>query len=342
MADFTQSFSFELQVYEVDRKTWADRRLIGGFTSASISRTTGRMLESASMTADMSLGPEFDEGYYRLVARVRQGGLERYDLCTLYCKSVSGSVDRNVDQISVDGVSVLYPAQNLVMEMGSYVPKGADGAAYVGRLLTKTLHAPVTVEGSFELAEDFVFDIGAKVLDCVWDVLESAKWCIQIDGRGHVYIMPIPSEPSLTITNGMAMGDVSYERAVSDVPNRYLAFDGVTLGSCTNNDIDSPVSVVSRGFTKDYDGGVDTSPTLVMGETIDAYCRRKLIELSSVTEKTSMHCEYHDGIYPFSMVRVRTQPSGQMHDVMVSSQSIKCDKELSIDEDYVREVRLWQ
>ena len=263
-------------------------------------------------------------------------------MCTVYCKSVSGNVDYGIDQASVEGVSVLYPAQGLVMEMGSYVPKGADGARYVGNLLSKSIHAPVEVVGSFELAEDFVFDRGAKVLDCVWDVLDSAGWCIQIDGRGRVTVMKIPTEPTITITDGMAMGDVSYERAIADVPNRYLAFDGTTLGSCINEDIDSVVSVPRRGFVKDYDGGVDTSPTLVDGEGINAYCRRMLIELSKVSEKTTMHCEYHDGVYPFSMVRVRTQPDGEMHDVMVTSQSVKCDTSMTIDEEYTREVQLWQ
>ena len=342
MADFSKSFGFELQVYEVDPVTWADNRLVGGFTSASVSRTTGRMLESGSFKADMALGEQFGEGYYRLVMRVRQGGLERYDLSTLYCTSISGSVDHGVDEVSIEGVSVLYPAQNKVMEIGSYVPKGADGAAYVRRILSESIHAPVTAAGSFELADDFVFDIGAKVLDCAWDVLESAKWCMQIDGKGRVTIMPVPTRSKLTISESVTMAGISYEQAVADVPNRYIAFDGTTLGQCVNEDPESVVSTVSRRFVKDFDGGVDTSPALIAGETIDAYCRRKLRELSSVTQQITSTCEYHDGILPFSMVTVRTQPDNEMHDVMVSSQEITCDQDVSIGETYVREVRLWQ
>lgn len=342
MADFSQSFGFELRVYEVDPVTWADRRLVGGFTSASISRTTGRMLESGSLKADMALGSEFTEGYYRLVMKVTQGGMERYDLATLYCTSVSGSVDYGVNMVDVSGVSVLYPAQNKVMDIGSYVPNGADGAAYVQRLLSKSLHAPVTAAGSFQLADDFVFDLGAKVLDCAWDVLESAKWCMQIDGRGRVTIMPVPTESVMTIAEGVTMAGVSYEQAVADVPNRYLAYDGTTLGQCVNEDPQSVVSTVSRGFVKDYDGGVDTSPALIAGESVDAYCRRKLRELSSVTQQMTSTCEYHDGVLPFSMVTVRTQPDNEMHDVMVSSQEVTCDQDVSISETYVREVGLWQ
>lgn len=343
MADFSQSFGFELQVYEVDPVTWADKRLVGGFTSTSISRTTGRMLESGTMRADMEMGQQFDEGYYRLVMKVSQGGaVERYDLSTLYCTSVSGNVDHGTDEINIDGVSVLYPAQNKVMEIGSYVPKGADGASYVQRLLSKTLHAPVEAEGSFQLADDFVFDIGAKILDCAWDVLESAKWCMQIDGRGRVMIRPVPTKPAMEISESVTMAGVSYEQAISDVPNRYLAFDGMTLGQCVNEDPQSVVSTVSRGFVMDFDGGVDTSPALIAGETIDAYCRRKLKELSSVTQQMTGTCEYHDGILPYSMVTVRMQPDNQMYDVMVSYQEITCDQDVSISETYVREVKLWQ
>jgi hypothetical protein len=342
MADFSQSFGFELQVYEVDPVTWADKRLVGGFTSASISRTTGRMLESGSLKADVTLGKEFTEGYYRLAMRVRQGGLERYDLSTLYCMSVSGSVDHGINEVDVEGVSVLYPAQNKVMEIGSYLPRGADGAAYVRRLLADTLHAPVEAIGSFQLTDDFVFDIGAKILDCAWDVLESAKWCMQIDGRGRVTIMPVPTESAMEISEAVTMAGISYEQAISDVPNRYLAFDGMTLGQCVNDDPQSVVSTANRGFVIDFDGGVDTSPALIAGETIDAYCRRKLMELSSVTQQMTGTCEYHDGILPYSIVTVRMQPDNQMHDVMVSSQEITCDQDVSISETYVREVSLWQ
>lgn len=342
MADFTQSLSYSLDVYEVDPITWADRDKVGTFTSAKISRTTGRMLEGGSMTADMPLGWQFEEGYYRVAMRVTQNGVtERYDLATMYCTSASGTVDYGIDEMDVEGLSVLYPARDCVVPIGSYVAKGVDGAAYAARILGEVIHAPVIVEGSFEMADNYVFDVGAKRLDCAWDVLESANWCIQIDGRGRVFIRPVPTKPSFELGGALVMPGIPYELSWASVPNRYLALSGTTLEECVNDDPASPVSTVSRGFVKDADVGIDTSPVLVAGETLRTYCRRRLAELSTVTQTISQKREYVDGIYPFSMVRVTSQPDGEQADVMVASQEITCTGELVVDETYVREVSLW-
>lgn len=345
MTDFSKSFSYTLQVYEVDRTTWADKRLVGKFNSASVSKTAGRMVESANMTMDRSLGEGFDEGYYRIAVKVTQdGSTERHDIATLYCTSVSGIVDYGVDQLTVNGLSVLYPASRCVMDFGSYAPQGSDGAMFAKNVLKDVLHAPIEVHGSFEIADNHVFDLGAKRLDCVWDVLEAAGWCIQIDERGVVHIRELPTEPvnsttgfdSATIANG-----IPYGLDWSQVPNRYIAFDGTSLGVWVNDDPNSVVSTKSRGFVMDYDGGVDTSPVLVGGETLDMYCRRMLKSLSTVTHEVTKEREYSDGVYPYSVVRMTVQPTGNMMDMRVTQREIRCSDDLTVTETYVGEVSLW-
>ncbi len=345
MTDFSKSFSYTLQVYEVDRTTWADKRLVGRFNSASVSKTNGRMVESANMTMDRSLGESFTEGYYRIAARVTQdGSTERHDIATLYCTSVSGTVDYGVDELTINGLSVLYPAENCVMDFGSYAPQGSDGATFAKDVLGEVLHAPIEVHGSFEIADNHVFDLGAKRLDCVWDVLEAAGWCIQIDERGVVHIRELPTEPINSTTEfdiATISSGIPYGLDWSTVPNRYMVFDGTTLGVWVNDDPKSVVSTKSRGFVRDYDGGVDTNPVLVGGETLDMYCRRMLKSLSVVTHEVTKEREYSDGVYPFSVVRMAVQPTGDMMDMRVTSREIRCDNDLTVSETYAGEVSLW-
>ena len=345
MADFSKSFSYTLQVYEVDRNTWADKRLVGKFNSASVSKTTGRMVESANMTVDRELGEGFEEGYYRIAAKVTQdGATERYDIATLYCTSVSGTVDYGVDELTVNGRSVLYPAEGCVMDFGSYAPRGSDGAAFAKSVLGEVLHAPIEVHGSFQISDDFVFDLGAKRLDCVWDILESAGWCIQIDERGVVHIRKLPSSPTETMTDVDAMtisAGIPYGLDWSNVPNRYIAFDGTNVGVCVNESPDSVVSTVRRMFVKDFDGGVDTNPVLMTGEDINAYCARMLRSLSCVTHEVTRQREYEGGIYPYSMVRMPAQPTGERMDMRVVSREIRCGEDMTVTETYAGEVSLW-
>jgi hypothetical protein len=345
MTDFSKSFAYTLQVYEVDRVTWADKRLMGNFNNASVSKTAGRMVESANMTMDRLLGESFEEGYYRIVVKVTQdGSTERHDIATLYCTSVSGTVDHGVDEVTINGLSVLYPANGCVMDFGSYAPQGSDGAMFVKNVLSEVLHAPIEVHGSFQIADNHVFDLGAKRLDCAWDVLEAAGWCIQIDERGVVHIRELPSDPVNSTTgfdNATIASGVPYGLDWSQVPNRYIAFDGATLGVCVNDDPRSVVSTKSRGFVMDFDGGVDTNPVLVGGETLDMYCRRMLKSLSSVTHEVTKEREYSDGVYPYSVVRMVVQPTGETMDMRVTRREIRCGEDLTVTETYAGEVLLW-
>lgn len=345
MTDFSRSFSYSLQIYEVDRATWADKRLVGKFNSASISKTNGRMAESANMTIDRALGESFVEGYYRLAAKVTQdGSTERHDIATLYCTSVSGNVDYGVDEVTVNGLSVLYPASGCIMDFGSYAPQGSDGAQFVRNVLKDVLHAPIEVHGSFEISDDYVFDLGSKRLDCVWDILDSAGWCIQIDERGTVHIRELPNEPIIEtdgFDNTTISSGIPYNLDWSEIPNRYVAFDGALLGTCVNDDKNSVVSTVNRGFVIDYSGGVDTSPVLVGDETLDAYCRRMLKSLSVVTHEITKEREYSDGVYPFSMVRMNVQPSGEVMNMRITQREIRCGDDIAVTETYAGEVSLW-
>jgi hypothetical protein len=91
----------------------------------------------------------------------------------------------------------------------------------------------------------------------------------------------------------------------------------------------------------DFDGGVDTNPVLVGGETLDMYCRRMLKSLSSVTHEVTKEREYSDGVYPYSVVRMVVQPTGETMDMRVTRREIRCGEDLTVTETYAGEVLLW-
>lgn len=345
MADFTKNLKFEISMHEVDPGTWADSHELGNVNSVAITRSKDALIEGATITADVQTGNRFREGYYRIVMRTMQdGATERHEVATVYCTSSSGTItDDETSIISIDGKSVLYPANEVTIGIGAFVPRGADGAEYVVRTLQGVLAAPVVAEGSFALADDYVFDIGEKVLSAVWKVLDAANWCMQIAGDGTVTVREIPSRPQTSIdARDVIAGNLGYSNDFEAIPNRYVAFDGTTVASYRNDDSQSEVSIPRKGFVKDISSGIDTSPVLIGGESLEAYCRRKLIEASVSVYQQSYTREYDDELRPYSMVLMRAHDTGEYEEFSISTQSVTISDSLAVGETSERRVQLWQ
>lgn len=344
MTDFSRSYSARWRVYKVDRSTWADSEITDGFLSADVSTSSGDMLQSGSLTFQSEPYAPFQEGYYRLVMYATQDGVtDRHDIATLYCVSTGGKIAKGSDLRNVTGVSVLHCANSRSVEDGTTVTRGSDGVRFAGRLLAEVLDAPVETIGSFVVSEHFTFAIGTSVLEAVTTVLQSGGWCIQISGDGTVTLRPMPTEPDLILGrdgSGILMPEESYELDTSAVPNRYMATDGIILGVATNDDPASTVSTVNRGFIVDAEPMVDSSPVLVGGETLSGYCRRRLHELSVVYNSRSYEREYADGVFPSSIIR--REYDGEIVDMRVDSQTIKCGPGIIVSERSLVGVSVWQ
>ena len=344
--DFSKSYSSEWKLYRVNMDTWADGNPVRGFLSASIEKTKDGMVESGSFEIDADTYDKFEEGYYRLVMYGTQDGrTERFEICTLYCFLVSGTLDKRRDTRSITGKSVLAPIEQLSMPTGSFVAGGSDCAAYIGNALRKSLAAPVVVNGSFTLNEDYVFDVGANVLETVWNLLDAGRWCLQISGDGTVTIAPLSQEPQYTFPIGMesmVFPGIGYETDMSSVPNRFMAMsqDGKFF-QAVNDDPSSPVSTVSWGFIVDA-GGVETSPTLTNGETLQEYCDRNLMELSVQQQSISYSREYIHGLLPNTLVRGTLGIERINGDFRIENQSLECGSGIKVSERAIREVKLWE
>lgn len=336
--DWSRSYTAEWRVFRVNPETWQDGEPIGKVDAIGIERTSdGPLLESGSMDCSQPI----EDGWYRIaMTAVQDGEVERADVATLLFESSGGSVDGST--YSADGRSVLYPASTTAMLAGSFAHSGANGAEYAARLLRSAIVAPVEVEGSFTLNGDVVHDFGSSVLDAAWAVLDAGGFCMQVDGDGTVRIRKMPSTPSLLLdSEGMRllMPRVSFSDDRSGIPNRFTAVDGTRSATAVNDDPASPVSTVSRGYAVD---AVDDKAVLVNGETVEAHARRRLVELSTLSDVRDYTREYVPGVLPFDIIRVSIPAANLDGDMRVQSQSLACGAGITVTERAIMEVPLWQ
>ena len=343
MFDWGKSYNAVWRVFKVNESTWADAEQVGGIDSISITRSCSGdapMLESGTMT----LTGDFESGYYRIVMNATQDvTTERVDVATLLCESRKSTRNYGVSQPNVSCNSVLYPAYTQVMLDGAYIAAGADVAQFVAELLRNCIKAPVEVEGGFTISSFYWFDFGIRILEAAWEALNIGGYVIQIDGRGVVHIRPRPSTVALDLdgANASLLGtSVLSEFDTSDVPNRYIAKSDETVAIAVNDNPESPVSTVSRGYIYDE---VDESPATVNDETLPMYARRKLEELSTnIAETRSYTREYWPDVYPFDLVKASPATVGIIGNLRVVNQSLTCSQGITISEQAAREVNLWQ
>lgn len=331
------------RVFRVDPLTWADGEQLRGVNEVTVDRSAEGTIERGELSVDSVVGGEFTEGYYRIAMTASQGGeAERVDVATLLCVSTSDVTNRGVSVMAVTGRSVLHPASTKRLAIGSYAPKGVDGAAYCADMLRDAINAPVEAYGSFTLDDHVVFDAGISVLDAVWLVLDAGNFVLQISGDGTVSILPKPTEPSLDLDLAHArlmQPEVSRELDWSEVPNRYFAVDNGVVAAAVNDRPESETSTVRRRWCSDV---VDESPTRVDGESLRAYAERRLEELSMVRDSRTYRREWWPGVYPFSVIRGSISSVGMEGDFRVESQHITCGTGIVVEEKAFKEVYSWR
>ena len=344
--DWSRGYACSVVAYEVNVGTWADGPEIGGVESATIDREEGPdapLIESGSISLTLPAGTNFGERYVRLAVVAEQGdSKERVDVCTLLCSASRGTIDRGADSVELDGRSVLYPASVTVLGRGTYLPKGTDGMQWCAEKLEEVLNCPGVAGGSFHLADHFVFDFGTTVLDAVWQVLSSANRVIQVRGDGTVAMLMKPSAPALTLDAAHARllsPGVEHELDWSEVPNQYIVVDDKQTVTVTNNERNSPTSKRTRGYLNTV---VDTSPTLVDGESVEAYARRKLEELSTVKDSRTYTREWWPSVWCSSVVEGSIPSVGLDGTLRVGSQSIELGHGITVTETAYAEVKAWQ
>lgn len=340
--DWGSGYRASYRLYRVDQSTWAETEEVMGLQSASVeSDMTKDLVQSGSVTVELPVGGSFERGYYRLVMVTEQGGgLERFDIATLYLSSATRNVSDGSVTMPLVGRSVIYPASRRRVLVGSYAPLGVDGAAYAADLLSTAIQAPVEVQGGFRLDEHMVFEVGTTVLDAVMSVLRAGGFHLSVDGSGRVIVRGVPSEASIgpEAVAKLVIPGVSDTLDTSEVPNRYTAIDRGQSVTITNDDPESNTSTISRGY---FDDVVDSSPKRVDGETLTHYARRMLYEMSVVRRPYSYQREYSDSIVVGDLMPVTL--NGEAVTLRSVRQSLSCtDGGIVVSEVGETEVPMWQ
>lgn len=345
MIDWTKSYESVWRVFRVDASTWSDAEQVRGVDSISVTRscaTDKPMLESGSMTIT---GDAFERGYYRVVMNAVQGAQsQRVDIATLLCESTKNTSNYGTRQFSVSCNSVLYPASTQSVLDGLYVPAGANCAEFAASMLRSCVKAPVNVMGDgYTLTEHYWFEFGTRILDAVWTLLNLGGYVLQIDGRGEIAVKPQPTESALTLdgANVALLGAaVTNVMDTSDVPNRYIAKSDRAVVIAVNNDPDSPVSTIARGY---YYDEVDDSPATIGTETLADYAVRRLEELSTgISDVRTYTREYYPDVYPGDLITGTLDSIGVNGTMRVVNQSLTCNQGVTVSEQAAKEVKLWQ
>lgn len=331
--DWGGGYAAQWRVRRVNPTTWVGIDTLNGVDSVSIDRACDNTIESGRVSATIQNGEVIDEGWYRIeMLALRGNSYEHVAIATLLLSSTESVFERGVQKVSLVGRSVLAPAAQRIFADGEYAPKGIDGAAFVADLLRDCTPAPVVVHGSFTLDDYIVFDLGSTYLSAVWDILDAAKWCIQIQGDGTIDVLPLPDEPALVLDNagaGLLMPTVNISADETDVPNVIIVTNGIETVRAVNDDPNSPTSTVSRGRRIER---LVQNPVRVNGETLTAYANRTLEEAGKVERSYNYQREWWPGVFPYSIVRGRLSSSGLYGDLRVTSQSLACGAGVLVSE----------
>ena len=344
MLDWQRSYSSTWRVYRVDPETWADGERAEGIDSITVTKdATGDapLMESGTVTVTNA---DLPRGYYRVaMVAMQDGAVERVDVATLELVRGKGTVDHGVPTDTVTARSVLYPASTLELSPSRYAPAGSDGAEYAAALLRLNCVAPVEVVGAgFPLAGNVVPEEGESALSVAWRVCEAGGHVIRITGNGTIRVMPRPTAPAVTLDGTSAsllLPSVDYGDAYDGVPNRLTVIEGANRVTVTNEDEGSPTSYQSVGYWIDES---ERNPTRIGGETLDAYARRRLAELSVVRMERTYKRKWWPEVYPNDVVRASLASVRLDGDLRIERQSLECGAGITVTERAVKEVSTWR
>lgn len=329
--DYSKGYSASYHVTRVDPSTWFDVAEIGRVESFSATRSLDSDAPEVD-AADAGLDSAFPgECYARVRMTARQGGeLSRVDVGTYLLEASSGESAPGGERCECSLWSVLRPAAERLLPPGWYAPAGSDGAELAAELLSEALDAPVVLEGGARpiLAADYVSD-SETYLEMAWALLDG--WEISIDGDGTVRLRPEPTVAK-DVRPRDIVGSIKVTWDLSGVPNAVRVSDGTYTAEAVNDDPSSPTSTVARGRRID---APDTSDSdRADDETLQAYAKRRLAELSVATETAEYTREWRDDITVGDLVRL----PGHDGEWKVTGQSITASCGLTVSETASREV----
>lgn len=315
----------------VNPSTWEDAEVLRGIGSVEVTRDrTAALLESGGMVTCGSPALLAErETWVRIEMLAEQGAeVERVPLATLLAVPGESQEGRRRRELDIDCRSVLAPASDETVRVGSYYAAGSDAAAYARDLLSCG-PAPVECEGEFRMSEHIVFAAGTSRLEAAWQVCDAGGWRIRIACDGRVTVGPMPTKPLPTAWGMRMLGKYVRVPRGDAVPNRYRAILGTQTAVATDEDPQSPTSRRARGR---YVDETDTSPVPRPGETLREYAERRLRERIAEESRLVYQREWQPDALPSDVIRGGAIRADFEDDYRIRSQTLRCGRGVVVTE----------
>lgn len=352
MIDWRASMQHNYEFYIVDPSTWRDSQPIDIIKKCTINRDSS-VETLGSATADCTAS--IDECYIRVyLIAIQNGVTSKVPLGTFLVQTPGTSFDGKLTSVSLDMYTPLIELKSDLPPVGYTIPKGTPVMATASTLCRENMRAPVVrTESDDVLESDFVAGMEEKWITFIPDLISNAKYKLGLDEMGRVIFEREQNLAALRSVwtydddnSSILYPDIADERDLYNIPNVvevvYSTAAGYKYSRVVNDDPNSPVSIVSRGYTKTYrDSNPSFSGIPTQGQ-LDAYANQLLKNLSSLEHKITYRHSYCP-VKVGDCVTLNYKRSGLVNvRAKVISQSISCETGCPVDETAVYTTNLWR
>ena len=312
---YTSSYYMTL----VDPSSWRDMARVE-ITGGNISRVSTGLLASGTISAT-----DWDRGetWVRVYLDAQQNASsEHIPLITGLTSVPEKNVNGVLQTYDIQIYSVLKPLEDMLLPRGWYAVAGSDGAKVISELLSVT-PAPVIVSGeSPRLSESIIAEENETYLSMVEKILLAINWRIRLQGDGTIELTSKATTASFNLDPVNAdyiEPDITIERDWYTCPNVFIATSGDASGIARDEDVNSPLSIPSRGreIWKS-----ETAADINTGETIAEYAARRLKEEQQIATTARYSRRFIPDLYPSDVVFLRYPEQSLQGMYRIDSQSV--------------------
>lgn len=348
--EWSKSMQQTFEFFEVDPNTWRDTEQLLNVRACTISRDSSvETLGSASFDIEGSIG----ECYIRTYLVSNQNGVtDRRPLGTHLVQTPTLQFNGKYSNVSIDAYTPLLELKENQVPIGYFIREKENIMDYAYKLTKENMRAPVIRAYDDEkLASNFVSNSDDTWLVYISDLLANAKYEYDLDEKGQILFAPIQEIASLTPVweynddnSSILYPEITIDRDLYGIPNVVeivsSGSNGTFYGEAVNDDVNSPVSTVSRG-RRIVHRVVNPEVSITTTTQAKDYAKKLLKNLSSL-EYT---IKYSHGYCPVRLgdcVRLNYKRAG-LTDIKakVTSQSICCKTGCKVTETAVFTTDLW-
>ena len=351
MIDWRKSMSQTFEFYEVDPKSWKDKRRLKQITECSIKRDgDAETLGSASIKSTESLG----ECYFRAYMIAIQNGVTyKIPLGTFLAQTSNISFNGKYGSIPIDAYTPLIEMKDNQPPTGYTVMKDTNIMLTGAKLCDDYARAPVvTPKDDTILHADFTANTDETWLAYTKALIEIAKYHLDVNEMGEILFAPEQETASLQpvftyddSNSSILYPDIEDEHDLYGIPNVveviYSKDNTYKYARAVNDNPDSITSTVNRGREILYrvsDPNIG-DPT---EKQLQEYANKVLKEKSSV-EHTITYSHGYTSVRVGDCVRLNYARAGINNiKAKVTSQSFDCKPGCKVSETAVYTIDLWR